>query len=153
MGLRKAVLSVQANPEEILKCYASGDGALHFVYLRNGVATGRPVTTADAQEYLDSPDGESLKSRGWRVAIVDCVHPVLVANVQRIDAKTLMYEGKPYTYSIDETNIFWQRDRDVIDHALTVQSDRDGEVMNVLNVNIRAAIRHFLNHEAHDWQI
>jgi hypothetical protein len=57
--MSNALLSV--NYGEKLQCYASGDGALHFTWLAGNKANGRTVTIAEAQAYLDSPDGKHLK--------------------------------------------------------------------------------------------
>jgi hypothetical protein len=133
-----------ANFGETLKCYASGDGALHFTWLAGDKATGRTVTLAEAQAFLDSPDGEHLKEKGWRVVVLNRVHPVLVADVRRLNDDTLIFEGREYVYSHDTTNVFWTRDRYVQDHCLSLMSEK---VIEVRNCNTRAAIRHFLNNE------
>lgn len=133
---------------EKLHCYASGDGALHFCWQRDGKATGRKVTTADAKAYLKSKEARSLHDEGWRVVTIDGAHPVLVAPVKRVGDNQLESKGVVFTYTIDETNVFWYRDRELVDNALRITFDHpDLGTRDVINYSTRARIRHFLNHE------
>lgn len=139
-----------------LNCYASGNGALHFCWLTpvwgagrlpEMVASGQPVTLDEAKAYLDSPEGESLKSKGFRACILDGVHPVLIADVKRIDSETLAINGERYTYEINREDLFFKRDGHVREASLTLYAP-DGEgKFRVRNINSISAVCHFLNHE------
>lgn len=147
MKKNKSVLTVAVDPSETLRCYASGDGALHFTWIAGGVATGRPVTGAEAQAWLDSPNENHLRDAGWRVVMIG-TRPILVAPVARINENTLSLRGRNYEYTIDQSNIFWQRDRHVMQSCLSlVTKDDDGQPVNVRNVSTIACIAHFLNYE------
>jgi len=131
-----------------LECYASGDGALHFVYTEKGKSADKPVTLEDAENYLKTdPDAALLRLQNWRATLING-KPRLVANIKRIDANTLTIDGKAFRYKIDEDSLFWKDQRHVLDHCLTVDTDYKGEVTNVRNYSLRAQIRHFINNES-----
>ena len=135
---------------ETLRLYAPGDGCLAFCWEDGkGNATAPRVTVEDATNYLlNETRAKHLRDNGWGVwANSGRGEPVLVGPVKRIDATTLLVDGKPYEYGIDTTNIFYRRDGDIVNHALTVTYKHDGEAHNVANVNIRSGILFFLNHE------
>lgn len=139
-----------------LNCYASGNGALHFCWLTQVwgagrlpdlVASGQPVTLDEAKAYLDSPEGESLKAKGFRACVLDGVHPVLIADVRRIDDNTLSVEGKQYTYEINKDDFFFKRDGHVREASLTLYATDDGERFKVRNINAISAVCHYLSNE------
>lgn len=132
---------------EKLHCYASGDGALHFAFLENGKATSRKVTLEDAQQFLlKSTDAAELRLDNWRAVLINTL-PALVANISRIDEKTLSVDGQVVEYAIDPDSLFWQRDRHCMDHCLTLKTEHNGESVKVKNYSMRSAVRHFINNE------
>jgi len=82
----------------------------------------------------------------------------LCAPVFRVGPNQLQLEDTIYTYSVDEENIWWSRDKEYTDHNLSLKyhlydevvryEDDIGEYREVTNVSTRAAIRWFLNNEA-----
>jgi hypothetical protein len=127
-----------------LKCYASGDGALHFAFIeQNGKTAGQRPTLEDAQRFLDtSPLAARHRDENWRAVMIGN-QPVLVANIVRINDNTVTIDGQEFTYKIDEESLFWKNDRHLIDHALTMEANN----LNVRNYNLRVQFRHFINNE------
>lgn len=131
---------------EKLHCYASGDGALHFVYLANGKASGsRSPSLQDAKDYLSSDDGSTLRERGWRAILLNGL-PTLVGDVSRINANTLKAEDFEIEYVIHPHKL-WSLNRHLSDHFLTLTYREGGSIQAVKNYNLRAMIRHFLENE------
>lgn len=129
---------------EKLECYASGNGALHFVWLRNGMGTGRSVTIQDAKGYLLTDEAKHFRVDAYRVCCVDTVHPVLVAPVKRISSDVLELKGKQYSYLINKGDLFFQKDNTVRECSLYVKTEHGQEVKNL---NTILALVFFLNHE------
>jgi hypothetical protein len=132
---------------EQLKCYASGDGALHFSYVENDKATGRKVTLEDAENYLkNDPDSSVLRAAGWRAIILDS-QPVLVAKIFRVNENTLNLDGQEFRYNIRE-NSLWTDSGHCTDYFLDIECVVDDAIIPVNNYSMRACLRHFINNEA-----
>lgn len=131
---------------EELRSYAS-DGVCSLVWVSDGKATGRQVTLQEAHDFLDHhQDAEGLRKLNKRIAVIDS-QPVIVSNIRRINDHTILYNGSKYTYHIDEFSKLWKEQRHCQDHFLTLEYEQDGKKMSVRNLNMRSAIRHFLNNE------
>lgn len=130
---------------EDLKCYASGNGALSFCWIRNGNGSGRHVTVADAKAYLASDEAKSLRESGDRVCCVDGKNPILVAPVKRVSPDILELNGKRYSYVINRGDLFFQRDNHVREVSLYLKSVEHG--IDVKNLNTIMACVFFLNNE------
>jgi hypothetical protein len=133
---------------ETLHCYASGDGALHFCYLKDKKSCKRVVTLEEAKDYLaNSPKASHLRLENWKVVLINDA-PVLVGNVKRIDESTLAINDKPFFYKIDESSSFWNNDGHCMDHFLTITCNHNGKTVNVVNYSLRMQLRHFINNES-----
>lgn len=125
-------------------CYAPGDGALSLNFFKNGKVLNRVVKQEDAEAYLKSRD--ELVKRGFRTAYLNKQWR-LVRRVTRINAFTLRLDGEEengeYQYSIDPDKCIKQ----VTDYALTITFLYKGLKHNVINSNIRDAVKFFLNNE------
>lgn len=129
---------------EMLRCYASGNGCLDFVWINEfadrRIASGRIVTLDEAKDYLqNNPKADHLRNHGWKVVVLNN-RPVLIAGVNRVDSNTLCLNNKVYRYrSASETP--------ATDFNLVIEVLHDNEVHEVKNISTRAIIQHFLIHE------
>lgn len=126
-----------------LEAYASGSGCLSFCFVSEGMATGRTVTKKDAERWH-----QENKMTDFAVHVVDGM-VCLARKVRRINGFILevMDQGiyRTYRYSVDLQSA--GKHSDVCKHNLTVMSLCDGELMPVINENILASIKFFINHE------
>ena len=129
-----------------LSCYASGDGALHFVWSnKEGIAQGIQVVRADVVAYLKTKHAKHLREKGYRIAQVNCQWN-LVAAVDRVDADHLTLEGRTYYYTL--APVPPNADSLRVMHALIVKTDTEvlGEV-EVKHWGTLGSIAHFLANE------
>jgi hypothetical protein len=148
-------LSDQTKPG-YLRCYASGSGALSFTWLDENCikATGRPVTNEDVAEYMQTEDGLRLSAEKWEHKVVHGQH-LLVKKVERVSENMVRVAQKDGTweefrYEIDQNNIFWTRDKHIIDSAIKIEwffNDLN-DWHRLVNVGMRDEIIYFLNNEA-----
>ncbi len=143
---------------ERLVCYAPGNGSLDLVWLRDGVATGRQSTMADARRYMKTKDGKFLDSHGgWRPMFLNGL-PTLVAYVERVgpnQVKTFLPRTKDevpemgvFSYQIMPDQDDWLARKMMNCEGISVTCLHDGRVVDVLNWSLKSKIAHFLNFES-----
>lgn len=136
---------------EVLNCYASGDGALHFCWLLGGVATGRHTTMQDVKRFLRSKNGKWWREKGYKAVLINTL-PCIVAPVRRTGANEVSLYDRTYKYQSTETEKGEHRAHstkvttimDRYDDGTTVIPERTVEVKHISTI---MAIVHFLNHE------
>jgi hypothetical protein len=148
-------MSDQTNPG-YLRCYASGTGALSFTWLDENCikATGRKVTPEDVAEYMKSEDGQRLAADKWEHKVVHGQH-LLVKKVERVSENVVRIAQKDGTweefkYEIDQNNIFWTRDKLIVDNNIKIEwffNDLN-DWHRLVNLSMRFEIIFFLNNEA-----
>jgi CRISPR/Cas system endoribonuclease Cas6 (RAMP superfamily) len=132
---------------EKFQCYASGSGALSFVWLddRKQVATSRPVTREDVEAFLHRAEEKHLLEKGWKIVELNgqllLVHPV-----KRIDENTIQFEEYTYKLHLDSPERRGHQWIGSSDFTLLFHHPELGD-LNVENVNTRAAVRFWLEHE------
>lgn len=123
-----------------LKSYASGDGSIFFVWVRendrNGSALDEYVTESDVSEFLREPENEK-KWEGWDILDLGsgCVpRMVLAADVERPfhSSYKLVMGGNTYRYAChsqvvgpyhsERTTSFYDEDNRVVVNASIVSS-------------------------------
>ena len=134
-----------------LNCYASGDGALHFVWLTGNVAKGGPkITRSVAQRYLDRPKQKHLRDEGWQV-VYNGSNWLLVKIYQRVTSTLFRTTGKneytEYVVEIDEMKRW--KDGTISQRAITVRTSfEEVGIIEVRNVSTLASLVYFINNEA-----
>ncbi len=114
-----------------LFCYASGNGALSFVYERGGKATGDTVTYRDVKWFVEHRKPE-LKS--WMIGRFSELGPYfLFKPVTRTGPDELNVGGRAYRYERAGLQLW------------VYSTDHDKRVVN--NLDIRAQINFYLDHE------
>ena len=143
---------------QILHCYASGDGALHFTW--SGMehpypATGRPVKRWHVLRYLRSKEGRRLAGQGWKPYFINGFWQ-LVRTVVRKNKNTLCVGGEVrecYTYTVSppspsrRNGEIWSCDFKVWAKSYKELRPIYGPKFEVKNLSIRAVLLYFLNHE------
>lgn len=122
-----------------LKVYASGNGALSFAWIENGLAAGH-VTMTHARRFLSTVEGKRLVANGFQLLKINTL-PCLATVFERVNADTLRLNGHDYRYSFVNDDVLFHIDP-VSDHNLVINSDGP-----VVNMNTRAGIRFYLNNE------
>lgn len=146
--------------EEIC-CYASGSGALSFVWQAmdhsrgSRIATGRKVTMEDARRWLSSTKrGGELLAKGYR--LWDRYgQPTLIGPVERVNENTLRIDGQTYYYHVNQADPFYVKDGEVRQSSLRlVATEADHEYLGerehlreVRNLNMLASAAYFLTNE------
>lgn len=117
-----------------LEPYAPGDGALAFVWVKDGATAGKVVTISDVMT-----DGRD--EHGMQPILIDGLVRMLPRPVRRVGESALEVGGVRYAYEIDKTDTFWQQN---MGKSLTVKA-ADGQ--EVISSNVLAVMRFFLNKE------
>lgn len=151
------------------QCYASGSGALSFVWLEKQnvggrthrtkleqeIASGRAVTEADVMEFFRSPEGRHLQERGFLPMQIDglwqlvCVLTRVGPNKLRLPRdgnKIISYELEKADGEIRDYAV--KMNVEIQDEAFDLyNTGHDTQIMEVKNVSIRSQVVYFLNHE------
>ena len=133
--------------EQVLNCYASGDGALHFTWMMPQYphsSSCRKVKRWHILRFFRTKEGKRLANQGWKLYNINTFWQ-LVKKVDRKNKNTLCMDGECYTYKIDPLS---PRDKGhVWDCDFTVYGKNKYRKFEVKNWSIRACLLFFLNHE------
>jgi len=131
-----------------LHVYASGDGALHFSWLENGVAPGRKVKLSEAKRHFNNTkDCENLRERKFRLVVING-RPCLVAPIKRVGPKCLEREGIKFRYEYKLKGeypyfIMAMSDAEII---FELEASKLNRVI-LQNTGIKTSLIHFLKYE------
>lgn len=138
-----------------LSCYGSGDGSLSLTWIdRKGHASSVGISRHIARRYLKgNVDAKNLLEKGYKVWTHGSI-PVLVADVSRVDERTLQVGGHSYSYAIkDVEDDSWKVNHEVMDYNLDLTdslSFNNGILVltaQVMSISTRSQVRYFLTHE------
>lgn len=121
-----------------LNCYASGSGALSFVFVKkggpdDGKALPEKVSHRDIEWYMRTRD-KGMKI-DYLIADMSCyAGPVAVKRVKRLSHNELWMAGKKYKYS-------------GLDHTLDVWVLEDGEWYRTEHLSTKAPLNFYLKYE------
>lgn len=160
-ALKRELKRPSRGPEE-LTIYASGCGALSFCWqaeertpagITQRIATGRPVTMDDARTFMRTHRrGHELVQDGWKLW-GGSGGPYAIAPVERTGPDTIKMGDGLYRYTIDQTDPFYIRDKEVRQVSLRLEildeafADLPIGLRSVKNWGTLSSAAFFLTHE------
>lgn len=163
-ALKREFQKPRRGPEE-LTIYASGNGALSFVWhaeetnrygTSQRIATGRHVTMDEARNYMRTTvRGNRLVQQGWRLWSGTGGGPCLIAPIKRTGPDRIKMGDREYRYNINQTDSFYVRDGEIRQVSLHLEIldepydeyDVVPDLRTVKNIGTLASAAFFLNHE------